>query len=112
MTPSEKELWKLLRQEPGAHFRKQIPVNDRVFDFGDYGARLLIELDGGIHELEEVIENDIAKEKMAEVAGFRVLRFTNAEVWGRREWLLEQVRHILHAPHPLPPPRQGAGEES
>src|SRR5262245_25279665 len=50
MTPSEKELWKLLRSIEGVTFRRQVAIGDYVFDFGCYGARLLIEIDGSIHE--------------------------------------------------------------
>src|SRR5262245_66271046 len=72
MTSSEKELWRLLREEPGRHFRKQVAVDDIVFDFGEFGARLLIELDGPIHELADVAEWDGKKEAHARAAGFKV----------------------------------------
>jgi hypothetical protein len=42
-----------------------------------------------------------------------VLRFTNAEVDGRPDWVLEQVRLVLRAPHPpAPAPQGGGGGES
>ncbi|MGQ0534263.1 MAG: endonuclease domain-containing protein [Caulobacteraceae bacterium] len=113
MTPSEKELWRLLREIPGAHFRKQVAVDNRVFDFAEYGARLLIELDGVVREEPEVATFDEIKQADAEAAGFRVLRFTNAEVSMRPEWVVEQVRACLNAPHPpAPAPQGGGGEES
>src|SRR5690349_16098346 len=40
MTPSEKELWKLLRMIEGHTFRRQPAIGDYVFDFACYGARL------------------------------------------------------------------------
>ncbi len=116
MTPSEKELQKLLRSIDGAHFRKQVAVDDYVFDFGWYSARLLIEIDGSIHRLPEIQANDKAKALHAIANGFRVLRFENNDVWDRPAWVVAQVREALNGavsdrPPPPAPPREGAGSE-
>jgi len=109
LTPSEKELWKLLRAIEGNTFRRQVAIGDYVFDFGCYKARLLIEIDGSIHRLPEVKENDSAKTIFAIAEGFRVLRFANHDVWDRPAWVVEQVRARLDAPHPPTPSPQGRG---
>ncbi|MBL8551878.1 MAG: DUF559 domain-containing protein [Hyphomonadaceae bacterium] len=110
MTLSERKLWKLLRPEKDAHYRKQIAVDGYVFDFGDYSARILIELDGSIHRLNNVELRDKEKEAYAKRHGFKLPRFTNDDVWTRPDWVLDQVRALRDAPHPLPPPRKGEGE--
>jgi very-short-patch-repair endonuclease len=102
----------MLREEPNARFRRQVALREWVYDFGDFGARLLIELDGGIHELPGNALRDQKKSQAAEAAGFDLLRLTNDDVWTRPDWVLDQVRVYLKAPHPLPPPRKGEGEES
>ena len=109
MTPSEKKLWALLRTIEGAHFRKQVAIGDYVFDFANYAARLLIEIDGSIHERDDVQENDKAKEIYAITQGFRVLRFVNNDVWDRPAWVVAEVRARLTAPHPPTPSPQGRG---
>jgi very-short-patch-repair endonuclease len=109
MTPSEKELWKLLRSIEGHTFRRQPAVGDYVFDFGNYRARLLIEIDGSIHEREDVQQNDKAKTIHAITQGFRVLRLQNADVWDRPSWVIGEVRARLDAPHPPTPSPQGRG---
>ena len=108
-TPSEQQLWKLLRHVSGAHFRRQAAVGPFVFDCADFGARLLIELDGGVHSLPDVALRDQAKSEWARVQGFKLLRLTNHDVWNRPDWLLDQVRAVRNAPHPCPSP-QGGGE--
>jgi very-short-patch-repair endonuclease len=112
MTSSEKELWKLLRSIDGHTFRRQPAIGDYVFDFASYGARLLIEIDGSIHERDDVKANDKAKEVHAITQGFRVLRFANNDVWDRPAWVIAQVRARLSAPHPPTPSPQGRGGES
>lgn len=112
MTPSEQRLWTLLRSIEGHTFRSQPQIGDYVFDFGCYGARLLIELDGSIHRLPEVQANDKAKTIYAVKQSFRVLRFANNDVWDRPQWVIDQVRARLDAPHPpTPSPQGGGGEE-
>lgn len=116
LTPSEKKLRDLLRTIEGAHFRKEVPVGDYVFDFGWYSERLLIELDGSVHERADVQANDKAKTIYAITQGFRVLRFANNDVWDRPAWVVAQVRDALTTsasdrPPPLAPPHKGAGDE-
>ena len=110
MTSSEQELWKLLRSIEGHTFRRQPAIGDYIFNFGNYGARLLIEIDGSIHRLPEVQANDKAKEIYAITQG-RVLRFQNNDVWDRPAWGVAEVRARLDAPHPPTPSPQGRGGE-
>ena len=113
LTPSEKKLWSLLRTIEGAHFRKEVAIGDYVFDFASYGARLLIEIDGSIHDHEDVRRNDKAKTIYAITQGFRVLHFANNDVWDRPAGVVSEVRARLAAPHPPTPSPQGReGEEN
>jgi len=111
LTPSEKKLWMLLREIEGARFRKEVAIGDYVFDIACYGARLLIEIDGSIHERADVQANDKAKTIHAATQGFRVLRFQNNDVWDRPAWVVAEVRACLDAPHPPAPSPQGRGGE-
>lgn len=48
---------------------------------------LIIEVDGSIHNLEEVIRKDKERQQALEEAGFTVLRFTNEEVLTNIQWV-------------------------
>jgi very-short-patch-repair endonuclease len=109
MTPSETVLWKLLRSIEGHTFRRQPTNGDYTFDFGCYAARLLIEIDGSVHDRADVQENDKAKTIYAITQDFRVLRFVNNDVWDRPAWVTAEVRARLDAPHPPAPSPQGRG---
>ena len=84
-TPAEKRLWQLLRSLEGFHFRRQAAVGPYVFDFADLGRRMLIEVDGGIHDLPEVQQRDDVKELWAKQQGFIVVRIPNRYVFGTGE---------------------------
>ena len=95
MTPAEKRLWRLLQDVDGWHFRKQPPIGPHVFDFAEMGAKLIVEVDGGIHDLAEVRARDLAKEAWARAEGFRVLRIPNAFVFGTGDAAIALVVQAL-----------------
>ena len=51
MTPAEKLLWRRLRRNQlGYHFRRQQVIAGFIADFYCDTARLVVEVDGGVHE--------------------------------------------------------------
>ena len=83
MTKAEACLWKFVLRAgkmKGFQFRRQRPVLNYIADFMCKELMLVIEVDGSIHQLEEIIKYDELRQKTLEEAGFSVLRFTNEEV--------------------------------
>lgn len=83
MTKAEACLWKYVlraRKMKGFQFRRQRPVLNYIADFMCKELMLIIEVDGNIHELEQVSKNDKIRQKAMEESGFTVLRFLNDEV--------------------------------
>src|SRR5450759_2979359 len=80
MTPAEHRLWDALRgnQLSGLHFRRQQIIDGFIVDFYCHAARLIIEVDGGVHE--QLVEYDAARSQILERRSLAVLRFTNDEV--------------------------------
>ncbi|MEN5363770.1 endonuclease domain-containing protein [Brevundimonas intermedia] len=58
---AERRIWSLLRggRCDGFKFRRQHPIDRYYADFACEALKLVIELDGGVHERDEVVLNDI-----------------------------------------------------
>ncbi len=111
-TPAEARLWKALRrlEHSAAHFRRQAPLGPYVVDFVSHSARLVIEVDGGVHRLDAVAMRDSERDAWLEGRGYQVLRLTNEEVFGDLGAVLERIIGRLGADTPTPtPPRKGEG---
>ena len=80
LTPAESILWQALRgrQLEGLKFRCQHTVGRFIVDFYCPSVKLVIEVDGGIHDQQQVY--DQARTEKLEAFGYRVLRFTNDQV--------------------------------
>lgn len=91
-TKAEARLWRLLRGMEGYHFRRQVALGPYVFDFGDHGGKLLVEVDGGIHEVAAVMARDTEKDAWARRQGYTVVRIPNEHVFGTGEWALAAIK--------------------
>jgi len=102
MTDAERRLWRHLRQRQlvSARFRRQVPIDRFIADFVSHEARLVIEVDGGQHDLEDAAEKE--RTRIIESHGYRVLRFSNRDVLANTQAVLET---ILGAIETLPPAR-------
>jgi cyclase len=97
MTEAEEILWKYLGTNPmGYKFRRQHPFFNYIADFFCYKLKLVIEIDGSIHNEEEVIIIDKERQAFIESEGIRVIRFTNDEVIYQLGIVLEKIKTLLH----------------
>jgi very-short-patch-repair endonuclease len=112
-TYSEKRLWDAIRKlgVASAHFRRQVPFGAYVADFACHSARLIIEVDGGVHQLPEVAARDAHRDDWLTSRGYRVLRFTNREIEDV-DTVIRAIAGALTArtPTPGPNPRGGGGK--
>jgi cyclase len=98
-TEAEKILWTYLRGKfEGFRFRRQHPLGIYIADFYCHKAKLVIELDGTIHDIETVKENDKVRQRIIEEDGLKVIRFSNEEVFSEIEKVLEGIRANLKPP--------------
>ncbi|MFA6429197.1 MAG: endonuclease domain-containing protein [Patescibacteria group bacterium] len=98
-TETEAFLWDRLRGgRCGVRFRRQYGVGKYVVDFYAPKARLVIEIDGDIHEVPDVRIHDKDRQKNIEALGLRFLRFTTAEILGNIEAVLSQIHFSVQNP--------------
>ena len=111
MTPAEKMLWHELRNRnlSGCKFRRQHPVGKYIVDFFCSQSRLVIEIDGGIHDDEEIRELDINRGAELERLGLTVIRFRNEAVINDIETVLSEIESVLDEIQTSPPLQFGEG---
>ena len=99
MTEAEKVLWSKLRkrQIDGFKFRNQHPIDIFIVDFYCHQCKLVIEVDGSVHNIPEISEKDKGRTYELERFGLTVLRFTNYEVFTQIEYVLESIRTHLRS---------------
>ena len=114
-TRTEDVLWQTLRNKNlGVRFRRQHAIGRFIADFCCIEAKLILEVDGGIHA--ENLDRDSIRDEEIGKLGYSVLRFSNEE--GRMDLLRVrlEIGRILKErvqPHPRPagtPSPAGEGE--
>jgi very-short-patch-repair endonuclease len=112
MSLPEVLLWQRLRGSAlGVKFRRQHPVGPYIADFYCSALRLVIEIDGQIHEQSEQLQRDANKNRFMAENGYQVIRIIAADVLKYVDMVADGIaRYIaspLHHPADGPPPRAG-----
>ena len=91
---AERRLWDRLRagKVDGHRFRRQHPVGKYVADFACDHLRLIVEIDGGVHQRADVVLKDHLRQVQLEALGWTVLRFTNDEALARTDRIIAAIR--------------------
>ena len=80
-TPAEKLLWsRLSRNQLGVKFRRQHPIYYYVADFYCHSHKLIVEVDGPIHDSKENQFNDLVRTAGFNEFNIEVIRFSNDEI--------------------------------
>jgi very-short-patch-repair endonuclease len=98
MTEAERRLWWALRHRlalSGTHFRRQVVVGRAIADFACVANKTIVEVDGEQHGADRAIVYDAQRTAYLEAAGWRVLRFSNAQVMREGDDVLETIRAAI-----------------
>ena len=80
MTKEERHLWyDFLRTLP-IGFRRQKVIGSYIVDFCCPARKLIVELDGSQHYEQQGLEYDSSRDDFLQAHGYRVLRYSNADV--------------------------------
>ncbi len=90
---SEKILWsKLKKGNPfNLKFRRQYSVGSYIVDFYCTELKLAIEIDGDSHFQEDFKKKDFIRTKFLIEQGIDIIRFTNNDVKGNLQQVLEEI---------------------
>ncbi len=95
-TESENILWQELRSNKlDSKIRRQHAIEDFIVDFVSINHKLVIEVDGGIHDLPENKEYDQIRTEYLNFIGYQVIRFTNDQVKNNLPNVLKNIRETL-----------------
>jgi 5-methyltetrahydrofolate--homocysteine methyltransferase len=108
-TEAEKMLWNVLSNKgiENYKFRRQHIVGEYIVDFICLEKRLIVEVDGAVHNDVSQIEHDKQRTEWLESKGFKVIRFTNNQVLSDFFNTIEKIRKELNTILVAPP--SGAG---
>ncbi|GAB5349956.1 endonuclease domain-containing protein [Alteriqipengyuania sp. 357] len=109
-TPAERELWKhLAKSQLGVRFSRQMPVGPFFADFLCRSRKLIVEVDGHSHDVQP--ERDESRDAYFRSEGYRVLHFSNADVLGNTDGVIETIRTALQEEPTPGPSRKREGSE-
>jgi len=107
-TWTEAKLWDRLRKLD-IRVRRQAPIGPYVADFACLRARLVIEVDGGIHNHTEVALRDLRRDEWFASQGYRVLRINSARIPADLDAVMADITQAIRLKAPLPLEGEGVG---
>lgn len=92
-TDAELDLWEAIRSKKmlNAKFRQQHPIDRFIVDFYCHEIKLVIELDGEIHNTSENKDYDESRTEVLNNLGITVIRFTNLQIKHDLKSVLEKI---------------------
>jgi very-short-patch-repair endonuclease len=94
LTSAEAFLWKYLQHKKldGRRFRRQHSIDNYIVDFYCATEKLIIELDGEVHNNPTAEVQDAKRDTHLQNLGFTVLRFENKMVFDHLSSVLQEIK--------------------
>jgi len=93
-TDAEKLIWGYLRNKKiGYKIRRQHVIDNFIPDFVCLSKKVVIEIDGGVHLQQQ--EYDASRTNILNEKGYKVIRFTNDEVFANPMTVATKIKEIL-----------------
>ena len=104
-TSAEAFLWKHLsrRQLQGKKFRRQHSIENYIVDFYCPSEKLIIELDGEIHNNPTTSEKDSVRDYRLKELDFQIIRFENKLVFDDTKSVLKTISEYFKNDKSSPP---------
>ena len=96
MTEAETAFWSLVKGRAfGQSCLRQHVIGDYIVDFLFRKSKVIVEIDGGYHFIEEQQKEDAMRTEWLKRQGYRVIRFTNEQVLCETDNVIQILRDIL-----------------
>jgi len=94
LTPAEAFLWKYLKSKrfEGRRFTKQHSIGNFIVDFYCPSEKMIIELDGNVHNNQIAEDYDKKRTLYLNSLGYTVLRFENKMVFDNLDSVLMEIK--------------------
>src|SRR5208282_3883506 len=94
---AEAFVWRAVRNRrcDGTKFQRQAPLGDTILDFVCCEHRLVVEIDGPSHEVQEQRLADEDRDAWLREQGFRVLRLPNELLIASTELAVARIREAM-----------------
>ena len=94
---AERLVWRHLRnrQLGGWKFTRQEPIGPFIADFVCREKMLIVEIDGATRSTDEELLSDGRRKAFLQERGYRVIRFTNEQVYENVEGALEEILRVV-----------------
>ncbi len=112
-TIPERAMWRLLKpfRDEGFYFRRQVQIGRYYADFASHREKIVVEVDGDTHGVGIRPEYDKARDAYMQERGFKVLRFSNAQVLRNSEGVFYAIEQALKHNPPTPTLPAGGREK-
>jgi very-short-patch-repair endonuclease len=102
-TQAEKILWEQLKNKGlfKLRFKRQHPIDIFIADFYCHQYKLVIEVDGEIHNNPDNKEYDEGRQIEMEKYGIKILRFSNREVLENINNVISRIKQEINSLSPL-----------
>lgn len=97
MTPQERKLWYLFLRTYPIKIYKQKIIESFIVDFYCAPAKLVIEVDGSQHYMEDGLAYDKARSSILEKHQLKVLRFSNHDIDTHFSAVCDTIDHIIQS---------------
>lgn len=96
-TEAEAIMWLYLcNNQLGVKFRRQHIIGDYIVDFVSLKTKLVIEIDGAIHNKPAQKEHDEERTEFLNSKGYHILRFNNEQVISEPDQIIKSIENLLN----------------
>lgn len=96
MTDAEKALWIHVKKDVlGLKIRRQHPIGIYIADFYCHKVKLIIEIDGSIHNSADNMQLDAQREADLISWGYNIIRFSNEYVLSKPEEAIRKIENKI-----------------